>query len=151
MEHVSADGSWGVSGLRVLQNMCDSKAGFLRVHNSSLRICISQPSRKMVCRKATYFIYLFDTLQMKSWWESNINVLFGISFTLKTNKKLTKRINCFHSMICNFQNWNFICWLYIYVNSRFKRRRGGESRELPPNMLCGSSLLFSQLLRFYRA
>jgi len=31
-------------------------------------------------------------LQMKGWWESNINVLFGISFTLKPNKKLTTKI-----------------------------------------------------------
>jgi hypothetical protein len=37
-----------------------------------------------------------STLQRKGRWESNINVLFGISFTLKANKKLTTRINCFH-------------------------------------------------------
>ncbi len=32
-----------------------------------------------------------NTLQMKGWWESNINV-----FTLKPNKKFTTRINFFH-------------------------------------------------------
>jgi hypothetical protein len=45
-------------------------------------------------------------LQMKVRWESNINVLFGISFTLKPNKKLTARINSFHLCSVIFQIWD---------------------------------------------
>ncbi len=42
----------------------------------------------------TLLSYVYSILLLKGCWESNINVLFGISFTLKPNKKL--RINCFH-------------------------------------------------------
>ncbi len=44
-------------------------------------------------------------LLQKRWW-SNINVLFGISFTLQPNKKLTTRINCFHLCSVTFQSRN---------------------------------------------
>ncbi len=42
-------------------------------------------------------------LQIKGRWESNINVLCGISFTLQPNMKLTTRINCFHLWCIIFQ------------------------------------------------
>ncbi len=59
-----------------------------------------------------------------------VNVLFGISFTLKPNKKLTTRINCSHlwPIFSKLEN----CMLDIYVNSWLNRMSGGEGRELPP-------------------
>ncbi len=64
-------------------------------------------------------------LQMKCWWESNINFLFGISFTLKPNKKLCPAL-------LTTPGLSQMCMLVIYLNSRLNCRRGEEGRELLP-------------------
>ncbi len=61
------------------------------------------------------------TLQMKGRLESIINVLFKISFTLKPNKKLTTRINCFHLWSAIFQIGN------LYVGHLFMWTHGSTT------------------------
>ncbi len=76
-------------------------------------------------------------------WESKINVSFGISYTLKPNKKLTARINCFHFWSIIFQIGN------LYVGHSFNRRsmqREGKGTSAN-HLMCGSSLPFSPLLQ----
>ncbi len=83
-------------------------------------------------------------------WRAGENpILFGILFTLKPNKKLTTRINCFHLWSIIFQVRNL--YVVIYVNSRLncRERRGGQGNCRQP-MLGSSSLAFSQLLRLSR-
>jgi hypothetical protein len=58
---------------------------------------------------------LWTSVQKKGEWESNINVLFEVSFTLKPNKKLATRINCFHLWSVIFQIGNFyVGHLHVY-------------------------------------
>jgi hypothetical protein len=54
------------------------------------------------------------------------SVLLGISFTLKAKKKFTSRINLFPFMICNFPNWKFVCWSFIWLCAPPQKRRGGH-------------------------
>ncbi len=84
------------------------------------------PYRKLT-NASTFLKY---TLHMKSWWESNINVLFGISFTLKPNKILTTRINCFHLCSVFFQIGNL--YVDLLCNSWLNCGSTGEGRKIPP-------------------
>ncbi len=87
-------------------------------------------------RNYLYFTQFYFALQMKGGWESNINVLFlfGISITLKSNKKLTSRINCFHLWSIIFQICN--CLLSFMWT-------GGRAGNCSQHLLGGSSLPFS--------
>ncbi len=66
------------------------------------------------------------TLQMKGRWESNMNVLFGISISLKPNKKLTTRINCFHLWSIIFQIGNFYVGHLCELSAQPQEKRVGQ-------------------------
>ncbi len=64
--------------------------------------------------------------EMKGQWESNINVLFGSSFTFKLNQKLSTRFNCFHLWSVIFQTGNlYVCHLCELL-AQPQERRGGK-------------------------
>jgi hypothetical protein len=63
---------------------------------------------------------------MKGWWKSNMNVLFGISLTLKPNKKLTTKINCFHLWSIIIQIGNLYVGHLWELSAQLQERRGGQ-------------------------
>ncbi len=75
--------------------------------------------------KKSNVLKILSFTAMKGRWESNINVLFRILFTL-SNKKLTTRINCFHLWFVIFQIGN----LYVGHLCELNHRSRGEGREL---------------------
>ncbi len=89
---------------------------------------------------------LVSALQMKSRWESNINVLFGISFSLKPNKKLTTRINCFYLWSVIYQIGN----LYVGNLCELTAQSQGRADNCHQTLLDSRSLPFSPLLRLSR-
>ncbi len=73
----------------------------------------------------------YTALQMKGRWESNINVLFGISYSLSNQIG-----NWLKGLLVSiydpyFFKWE-ICMLVIYVHSQLNPLSGGEGRKLPP-------------------
>ncbi len=69
---------------------------------------------------------LYYTLQMMGWWESHINVLFGIAFTLKPNKTLTTWIKFFHLWSKMFQIGNLYVGQLCVLSAQPQERRGGQ-------------------------
>jgi hypothetical protein len=65
--------------------------------------------------KSQSWLSFYASMQTKVRWESNINIWFGIPFTLKPNMKLTTRISCFQLWSVIFQIGNlYVDHLCIY-------------------------------------
>ncbi len=77
-----------------------------------------------------------------------INVLFGISFTLKRNNTSTTRINCFHLWSVIFQIGN-LCRSFMWTRGSTAGVEGRVGNCRQP-LLGGSYLPFSPLLRLSR-